>query len=108
MRQGILQRKQARDLAGKEFFNQGVWRDLPRGIVGINTSRERLSKVLLEQIKTELPSLINDISASLEECHARLSEMGESRVTIDQQRLFLLQISQDFQSLSRAAVDVTW
>lgn len=97
--------KEARDLTEKNFFTQGVWRDLPRGIVGINTLRERLSKVLLEQIKTELPSLIKDISTSLEECHARLFKMGESRVTIDQQRLFLLRISQDFQSLSRAAID---
>lgn len=97
--------KEARDLTENNFFNQGVWRDLPRGIVGIHTLRERLSKVLLEQIKIELPSLIKDISSSLEECQARLSKMGESRVTIDQQRLFLLRISQDFQSLSRAAVD---
>lgn len=97
--------KEARDLTEKKFFNQGVWRDLPRGIVGIHTLRERLSKVLLEQIKTELPSLIKDISSSLEKCQARLSKMGESRVTIDQQRLFLLRISQDFQSLSRAAID---
>lgn len=97
--------KEARDLTENNFFNQGVWRDLPRGIVGIHTLRERLSKVLLEQIKIELPSLIKDISSSLEECQTRLSKMGESRVTIDQQRLFLLRISQDFQSLSRAAVD---
>lgn len=97
--------KEARDLTEQKFFTQGVWRDLPRGIVGIHTLRERLSKVLLEQIKTELPSLIKDISSSLEECQARLSKMGESRVTIDQQRLFLLRISQDFQSLSRAAID---
>lgn len=97
--------KEVRDFTEKKFFNQGVWRDLPRGIVGIHTLRERLSKVLLEQIKTELPSLIKDISSSLEECQARLSEMGESRVTIDQQRHFLLRISQDFQSLSRAAID---
>lgn len=97
--------KEARDLTEKKFFTQGVWRDLPRGIVGIHTLRERLSKVLLEQIKTELPSLIKDISSSLEECQARLSKMGEIRVTIDQQRLFLLRISQDFQSLSRAAID---
>lgn len=97
--------KEARDLTEQKFFTQGVWRDLPRGIVGIHTLRERLSRVLLEQIKTELPSLIKDISSSLEECQARLSKMGESRVTIDQQRLFLLRISQDFQSLSRAAID---
>lgn len=97
--------KEARDLTEKKFFAEGVWRDLPRGIVGINTLRERLSGVLLEQIKTELPSLIKDISSSLEECQARLYKMGESRVTIDQQRLFLLRISQDFQSLSRAAID---
>lgn len=31
--------------------------------------------------------------------------MGESRLAIDQQRLFLLRISQDFLSLSRAEID---
>lgn len=84
--------KEARDLTEKQLFAQDVWRNLPRGIVGIHTPGEILSRVLLEQIKTELPSLIKDISSSLEECQARLSRIGESHVTINQQRLFLLRV----------------
>lgn len=33
------------------FFSQGVWKDLPRSMVGISPLQARLSKVLLEQIK---------------------------------------------------------
>lgn len=67
-----------RDRAKREFFSHGVWMDLPRASVGIDTLRERLSKVLLDQIKAELPSLVEDIQSNLEECHSRLAQIGSS------------------------------
>lgn len=100
--------KEARDLAETEFFSQGAWKDIPRHSVGIATLRDRLSTVLLEQIKTELPGLVKDIQTSIEDCEIRLHRLGGSRATIEEQRLFLLRISQAFQSLSRAAIDGTY
>ena len=99
---------EARDDAETIFFSQGVWKDLPRQAVGIATLRERLSKVLLDQIKAELPSLVNDIQKGVDDCQDKLNKLGGSRTTLDEQRLFLLRISQSFQSLCKAAVDGTY
>ena len=97
-----------RDRAETEFFSQGIWKDLPRATVGIVTLRDRLSRVLLDQIKAELPSLVEDIRTSLQDCQSKLSKLGVHRETIDEQRMFLLEISQSFQSLTEAAVDGTY
>lgn len=50
-----------RDRIEEEFFSQGVWKTLPRSILGVAKLRERLSKVLLDHIKSELPALIREI-----------------------------------------------
>ncbi|KAL9610785.1 MAG: hypothetical protein Q9167_004541, partial [Letrouitia subvulpina] len=95
----------ARNQAEKIFFEQGAWKDFPREDVGISTLRDKLSEILFGQIKAELPALIDDIEQQAQDCEATLIKLGSSRDTVDQQRLFLLQISQDFQVLAKAAVD---
>lgn len=95
----------ARDLAEAQFLSSGVWNDLPPGSVGIATLRQRLSQVLLDQIRNELPHLAAEIESSIEHCHVELSRLGESRGTTDEQRLYLLRISQSFQSTVKAAED---
>ena len=97
-----------RDRAERDFFSQGAWKDLPRACVGIDTLRDRLSRVLLDQIKAELPSLVEDIQNSLQDCQSRLAKLGKRRDTLDEQRIFLMEISQSFQSLTKAAVDGTY
>ena len=93
------------DMEELQFFSQGVWQDMPQTLVGINYLRARLSKLLLGQIATELPSLIDEIQAKSEESCSRLDKLGKPRTTLDEQRLYLLHISQSFQSLVKAAVD---
>ena len=97
-----------RDLAESEFLSQGIWNDLPRSSVGIVSLRDRLSKVLLNQIKAELPNLVEDIQNSLQDCQNRLIKLGGRRITKDEQRIFLLEASQSFQILCKAAVDGTY
>ncbi|KAL2803302.1 P-loop containing nucleoside triphosphate hydrolase protein [Aspergillus granulosus] len=97
-----------RDLEEQEFFSQGIWEDLPRSLVGIDTLRTRLSKVLLSQIATELPSLIKEIEDRINHCKSRLQRLGEPRVTVDEQKAYLLKISQSLQELVKAAIDGTY
>ena len=96
---------EARDLAEQAFFSQGIWKEFPSHMVGINSLRTRLSTVLLEQIRTELPSLVEEIESSIQDCRTRLDKLGISRGTLDEQRIFLLRISQAFQSLAKAAIN---
>lgn len=97
-----------RDLAETAFFAQGLWKDLPRATIGIAKLRDRLSSILLDQIRAELPSLVEDIGSGLQDCQCKLAKLGARRNTIDEQRLFLLKIGQSFQFLAQAAVDGTY
>lgn len=97
-----------RDLKEEAFFLQGTWRELSRSLLGVNKLRNRLSKVLLGQIAAELPSLIDEIDIKSDACRSRLDKLGEPRATLDEQRRYLLHISQSFQSLVKASVDGTY
>ena len=97
-----------RDVKEEEFFSQGIWEDLPRSLLGVDKLRNRLSKVLLMQIAAELPSLIDEIEIKSKARRSRLDKLGEPRATLDEQRLYLLHISQSFQSLIKASVDGTY
>ncbi|KAL8792225.1 MAG: hypothetical protein Q9195_005181 [Heterodermia aff. obscurata] len=94
----------ARDANEAAFFSDGIWKNLARTMVGIKTLRTRLSKVLLDQIKAELPELVLEIENNLEDCETKLARLGTKRTTIEEQRFFLLQVGQSFQSLAKAAV----
>ena len=94
-----------RDHSEVQFFSEGVWRELPRDMVGISSLNGRLSKILLGQIKRYLPRLIEDIQSSIDECKTKLDKLGVGRGTAEEQRQFLLKLSQSFQALCRAAID---
>lgn len=94
-----------RDREEAAFFSRGAWTCLPQSMVGIATLRRRLSKILLDQIKQYLPSLTRDISSSIADSERKLAMLGDSRGSLDEQRRFLLKLSQTFQKLCKAAVD---
>jgi len=97
-----------RNVKEEAFFLQGIWEDLSRSLLGVVKLRDRLSKVLLGQIASELPSLIDEINIKSNACRSRLDKLGEPRATLDEQRRYLLHISQSFQFLVKASVDGTY
>lgn len=94
-----------RDEREKDFFSQGIWTSLPMRSLGISALKPRLSTVLKDQIVSELPNLIHDVELGIDDCRKRLIRLGEARGTLQEQRLYLLHISQSFTSLIKAAVD---
>lgn len=105
--QGVATLKK-RDHEEKKFFATGIWQQLPNDLLGISKLNSRLSKVLLNQIAQELPNVINEISSKLKHCNEQLEKLGQPRTTLNEQRLYLVQISQAFQTLVKAAVDGTY
>ncbi|KAI9845871.1 MAG: hypothetical protein M1838_001526 [Thelocarpon superellum] len=97
-----------RDRAEEAFFASGIWKELPREMVAIRSLRPRLSKVLLDHIRAVLPSLVAEIDSNIQSCQKQLEKLGGSRATLDEQRMFLLRISQLFQPLARAGIDGTY
>lgn len=94
-----------RNRAEQAFFERGVWKALPRDTVGISTLRSRLSVLLLNRIKQELPRVYKEIGDSLRDCESHLQRLGQRRSTAEEQRVFLSKISESFGRLCKAASD---
>ncbi|KAK1237924.1 hypothetical protein MKX08_002503 [Trichoderma sp. CBMAI-0020] len=97
-----------RDANEKAFFSKGAWSSLPPANMGIVSLRSRLSKLLLHQIASELPSLVDEITQEIDDCKAELDKLGQPRISPQEQRIYLVKISQSFQSLMQAALDGTY
>ena len=97
-----------RDDAEDAFFAKGIWASLPPSQLGIHSLKPRLSRVLKDQILTELPSLMLDVAQGINECNGRMKRLGDSRGSLLEQRMYLLRVSQKFGSLMEAAVCGNW
>ncbi|PIG83067.1 dynamin family protein [Aspergillus arachidicola] len=95
----------ARDDMEKDFFEQGRWASLSRDCVGVESLRCRLSSVLLQHIRRNLPSLITDIQDQIADRQRRLAKLGPARSTLQQQRGFLLDISSRFERITSQALN---
>ncbi|RDA94014.1 hypothetical protein CP533_4965 [Ophiocordyceps camponoti-saundersi (nom. inval.)] len=91
--------------AEDEFFRQSPWTGIDPLHLGITSLKPRLVHVLKYQILHQLPSLAQDVSDSIDGSKERLEKLGSPRGTIRDQRRYLLQISQSFFQLTRAAID---
>ena len=95
----------ARDANEERFFQNGAWRSINPANRGVESLRKRLSKVLLDHIRTSLPDLIQEIEESLRDRQESLDRLGRSRCNPDELRSYLLAIAEDFQRLARDAVE---
>ncbi|CAN9274782.1 unnamed protein product [Alternaria alternata] len=94
-----------RDRIEASFFEKGIWRSLSADQTGIHSLKPRLSKILKDHIVAQLPDVLVQIKDGIQECTARLDTLGAPRVTAQEQRRYLLQVSQSFSTLVKAAVD---
>src|SRR5689334_6537051 len=67
-----------RDAEEAEFLSSGAWTALPPSSLGIEKLRGRLSKVLLGQIASELPSLA-EMDEKSRSCQDQLDGLGDPR-----------------------------
>ncbi|KAH6613151.1 P-loop containing nucleoside triphosphate hydrolase protein [Boeremia exigua] len=75
-----------RDKTEASFFNSGIWRSLPPNQAG-------------------LPNVFGQIKGGIHDCTSTLHALGDLRDTAQQQRRYLLHVSQSFCTLVRAAID---
>ncbi|KAK4129909.1 hypothetical protein BT67DRAFT_253357 [Trichocladium antarcticum] len=94
-----------RDTNEEHFFQTGAWRAISPPNRGVESLRKRLSKVLLDHIRTSLPDLIHEIEEGLRDRQERLDRLGRSRSNPDELRSYLLTIADDFQRLAHDAVE---
>ncbi len=94
-----------RDDNEERFFRTGAWSSINPTARGIESLRKRLSKVLLDHIKTNLPDLVRQIEVRLRTSQEDLDRLGKSRSTQDELRSYLHGLAEDFQSLARDAIE---
>lgn len=95
---------ETRNAEERAYFKDSNFRSLPSHNVGIESLRTQLSKVLFNQIRLELPRLVDDIEERILTTRTAKDKLGPSRTSIDDQRAFLIQLSQTFQTICQAAI----
>ncbi|KFY24130.1 hypothetical protein V493_05413 [Pseudogymnoascus sp. VKM F-4281 (FW-2241)] len=95
---------ETRNAEEKAYFKESNFKSLSSHNVGIESLRAQLSKVLFNQIRLELPRLVDDIEQRILTARAAKDKLGPNRTSINDQRAFLIQLSQTFQTICQAAV----
>jgi GTP-binding protein EngB required for normal cell division len=93
-----------RDEIEKSFFAAGSWSSIPQENTGIAALRVKLSRVLLEHIGRELPSLVATIQRAHGVTETSLKAFGTARTTLRQQRTYLTGHAEEFQRLIHDAL----
>ncbi|PVH92842.1 GTP-binding protein [Periconia macrospinosa] len=86
------------------FFSKGHYNELPRESVGIDSLRERLSKLLLSHLIKELPNLQGEMAAKYQNTLDDIEKLGQKRSTIYEQRMVLMKISMQTHDIIKSAV----
>ncbi|KAL2200125.1 P-loop containing nucleoside triphosphate hydrolase protein [Corynascus similis CBS 632.67] len=94
-----------RDAAEADFFSKGIWTTLKASQLGVAALRLRLSNVLRDQVLRQLPGVLDDVRAGVQDCKNILARLGTARATVIEQRRYLLKLSAGFSNLASAAID---
>lgn len=87
------------------FFAKGKWLELPKELLGIEPLRARLSDLLFDHIKRELPKLREDLDQKYDETMKNLQSLGEKRSTLHEQKQYLMKLSMLFYDITKAGVN---
>lgn len=94
-----------RNVSEINYFRRSNFSTLPKECVGIASLRSRLSQLLFDHVKQELPTLRKELDEAFTETQSLLAAMGKPRATAQECKTFLTQLSLDFYEVSKAAVN---
>ncbi len=96
---------QERKAAEDNFFRTSNWKTLPDHCRGIDALRTRLSHLLFEHVKEELPKLRGDLENALLTATQELDILGDPRSEPSECKAYLSQLSLNYFQICKAAVD---
>ncbi|KAJ0306107.1 hypothetical protein Brms1b_010558 [Colletotrichum noveboracense] len=94
-----------RNAAEAQFFRTSNFSILPQEMVGIEALRARLSHLLFEHVKAELPQLSEDLERVLQIDRHELDLLGDMRSTPAACRVYLARISMECQEICKASLN---
>lgn len=86
------------------FFSTSNFKALPQENLGIDTLRVKLSQLLFEHVKKELPRLQEDLENALKIAKDELHLLGDSRATAAECRMFLARLNMDCHEICKAGL----
>ncbi|TRX91608.1 hypothetical protein FHL15_007390 [Xylaria flabelliformis] len=92
----------------KTFFRDSIWVALNQDYVGVDNLRVRLSHLLLEHGKAELPRLSDDVEGFLQKDKDEIALLGDPRATIPECRTYLAELSMACHDICKAGVQGTY
>lgn len=93
-----------RNLSEMAFFTTSAFKTLPKENVGIDALRMKLSHILFDHVKKELPRLQEDLEVALKSASEDLQVLGESRSTVAECRAFLARLNMNCHEICKAAL----
>lgn len=93
-----------RDEAETAFFKELPWNFVLETDTGINNLRKKLRSLMYNNMRRDIPDLVNQIKIKLAERQDQLKLCGAERSNMKEMRSFLLRIASDFQRLTRDAI----
>ena len=94
-----------RNMSEIGYFRTSNFSTLPKECVGITSLRERLSQLLFDHVKHELPKLGKDLEEAFTDTQLNLDALGNRRATPQECKAFLTQLSLDLYEVGKAAVN---
>jgi hypothetical protein len=97
-----------RDKHERLFFQAGKWSNVRKQNCGVESLRNKLRELLLERIKSCLPELMKNMSQLLLDLETKKTQLGNARSSPGDLRSYLHDIAEQFQRISRNAVDAVF
>jgi len=94
-----------RNLSEAAFFKTSNFKCLPSEQLGIDSLRLRLSRLLFEHVKRELPNLRRDLDNALAINKEQLGLLGDSRTTASECKLYLARLSLRYSEICKSAIN---
>ena len=94
-----------RNMSEIAYFNRSNFKVLSKDCVGIESLRTRLSQLLFEHVKQELPRLREDLDHAMTDAKDQLKVMGSSRSTAQDCKFYLSKLSLEYYETCKAAVE---
>ena len=94
-----------RNMSEIRYFRKSNFSILPKECVGITALRDRLSQLLFDHVKQELPKLRKDLEEAFADTQLLLDALGNRRATPQECKAFLTQLSLDLYEVGKAAVN---
>jgi GTPase SAR1 family protein len=94
-----------RNFSETTFFRTSNFKCLPPEYVGIDSLKNRLSLLLFDHVKLELPKLKHDLEKALSEARGQLEVMGVARSLPAECKTYLAQLSLAYHNICSAAIN---